>query len=993
VAVIIQDIVASIGAVTVSFSTTVSGASATSDIELLGVGGISFSTTVNAASATSNIISSITREFLTTAAVVSASSTADLIRDWEFSTAISGASATTDSQLKVPALYATDFSEYTEDAHPADWTERWHTTDAETIVNYSATFNFGDAALDIDHSADGRYFLSWDDLDGSEDIELLSLNRWAGATSGAIQGLSVRGSGTSTTEQAYTAYFADADNEVRLVKYNGDGSVTEINTFSMTLTNDPWYWLRLRVEGTSLKVKAWDYGEAEPEAWDLEETDSDISGGGWAGVVTYKSDWEYVDWFSVGIDGPSASYPVYFSTSVTGVSATSDITLSIPALDFDTTVTGVSSTSAIDFNKGITFSATVSAASLTSDVALSVALEFLATIAAISTTSDVVLLTETGIDDLQLLWPAIYAETSTSSIQLTLPGEVLFSTTIAASSATSPVTLDSNREFSATVSAASSTFSIVLGVEKSLATAATGTSVSSDVVLAVLREVTSSASGASLTSTAGVAIARDVSASISAASATTSIVLNTGVLFSTTVAGLTATSAIDALIYRELLSYIYAESSVSQPVVSLFTEDPTDDEIIAQARNYRVVIPGAALSGSSDQIRILFRAHSKQDTVITASSFGERLGTTVDFSVTPIRLTFNDGGNGTTITGGTEQWSDWIDFEIDDTVDHLVHVFINENPHYYVTKDQAGPTYIRAGAVNDTMIADVDDGEYSSSSKHYHVVEIQARMTPDVEIVRELSTAVGSSSTVGNIRLGEYVLFGPNIAARSGTAFITLGVLRPLQTTVAGASTASEITLSVVSTIEFSTTIAAASATSNINLILGDMLLFSSVSAAASATSASLNIERPITSLVNCVSTTSESTLTLDFLLNSLISGTTITGNVALLVFSQLSALVAAHSAVSDILLQVFLRLAVAINATTQTSTILFAADVLPIVIDLRIFTETPEYTWITDTAALALQSATAAREYESETPVLTIENRTGTEVISLPYEVKPYPF
>ena len=112
-----------------------------------------------------------------------------------------------------------------------------------------------------------------------------------------------------------------------------------------------------------------------------------------------------------------------------------------------------------------------------------------------------------------------------------------------------------------------------------------------------------------------------------------------------------------------------------------------------------------------------------------------------------------------------------------------------------------------------------------------------------------------------------------------------------------------------------------------------------------------------------------------------------------MLILRSLSALVAGQSITSDIAFYTDTTLAATIDATTQTSPVSLVSDLLPLIIDLRIFIVTPEYTWISETAARAIASATAAREYESVTPVLTIENRTGTEIISLPYEVKPYPF
>lgn len=210
---------------------------------------------------------------------------------------------------EAPSYYSTCFAEYTTGAQPSDWTERWHTGDASATVELSGASVYGGRFLHIDHSAAGRYLLSWDDLDNSDDIEVLALQRWAASgVASAIMGVTARASGSDGSENGYIVYFEDDDNTVLLRKYIS-GAVTTINSFSHTLSDDEWYWIRFRVSGSSLKVKVWDEGTTEPASWDLEETDSSITGSGWAGVITYKSDWEYTDWFSAATNGGTAQLP------------------------------------------------------------------------------------------------------------------------------------------------------------------------------------------------------------------------------------------------------------------------------------------------------------------------------------------------------------------------------------------------------------------------------------------------------------------------------------------------------------------------------------------------------------------------------------------------------------------------------------------------------------------------------------------------------------
>jgi len=204
----------------------------------------------------------------------------------------------------------TDFSKYTAEVQPYNWTERWHTDVAAAVVHTESLMGMTSAALlDIDHSSAGRYLLSWDILDESEDIEVLTLNRWASAIiASGVMGAVVRGSGSDSTEKGYIGYFQDDTNTVYLKKYVA-GSATTLDSHAMTMGDDTWYWMRLRVEGTSVKLKTWEYGDPEPAAWGSEATDSDVEGGGWAGVLTLRSDWEYVDCFSAAYDGGTAPTP------------------------------------------------------------------------------------------------------------------------------------------------------------------------------------------------------------------------------------------------------------------------------------------------------------------------------------------------------------------------------------------------------------------------------------------------------------------------------------------------------------------------------------------------------------------------------------------------------------------------------------------------------------------------------------------------------------
>ena len=186
------------------------------------------------------------------------------------------------------ATYETDFSEYTDDVQPSDWTERWHTTvgtatvRAGTAVEHIMRFTQTSFSTSADHS----------------------------------YGISIRGSGDDTSETSYNCYVFESD-ELNIHKYVAGVSTTlliiqlGLNYF---VAGD-YYWMRFRVNGTDLKGKIWRDETDEPSDWTAETTDSGIAGVGWVGTRTFDSTPDAkIDFFSVSTGGDTV--PVPTDTSV-----------------------------------------------------------------------------------------------------------------------------------------------------------------------------------------------------------------------------------------------------------------------------------------------------------------------------------------------------------------------------------------------------------------------------------------------------------------------------------------------------------------------------------------------------------------------------------------------------------------------------------------------------------------------------------------------------
>jgi len=228
-------------------------------------------------------------------------------------------------------VWQTDFSEYTVDQAPSDWTESWTPSYGTAIVR-SAIKGYGGKRLRIDSPASaGRYGVGWNDPGTSlTDVEILTRIR---NVSGGEQGQRVILRAVTCTDE--TGYFVELDPvtpDYSIFKYvAGDAEIIATGT-AKTFLPDIYQWVRFRVVGTSLKMKFW-AGEPgdEPGTWDLEATDGSVIEPGWVGVGNYSGDTLYdVDWFSVAdaSGGGSAPFPISTKlvTSTTSTTTTSTTT-------------------------------------------------------------------------------------------------------------------------------------------------------------------------------------------------------------------------------------------------------------------------------------------------------------------------------------------------------------------------------------------------------------------------------------------------------------------------------------------------------------------------------------------------------------------------------------------------------------------------------------------------------------------------------------------
>lgn len=127
-------------------------------------------------------------------------------------------------------------------------------------------------------------------------------------------GALVRGSGAASAENGYLCYVNEATGQLAVAKVVA-GALTSLATAALTPpATEEDYYIRFRVNGTSLKARAWRYDAPEPAAWAIDTTDSAIAAAGYVGLffqcLTANNAGFHVPGFvSVGTNGESAPRP------------------------------------------------------------------------------------------------------------------------------------------------------------------------------------------------------------------------------------------------------------------------------------------------------------------------------------------------------------------------------------------------------------------------------------------------------------------------------------------------------------------------------------------------------------------------------------------------------------------------------------------------------------------------------------------------------------
>lgn len=212
-----------------------------------------------------------------------------------------------------------DFSGYdTGSVLPYNWTHRSNSATGG-IQAEAISGSVSGQELKITIASDGDRYVSFDPAGNTNnaDVEVLaSLYMVASdpADNTSHAGVFVRRTGANSAENAYYASFrtdGSFNRTIFSIRKHVAGSSSNVSADTgVTWDINTRYWVRLRAIGTSLKAKFWEDGSAEPSSWNVDTTDSDVTGSGYVGLFAYDQNGDPAfDYFSVAVGGGTAPGP------------------------------------------------------------------------------------------------------------------------------------------------------------------------------------------------------------------------------------------------------------------------------------------------------------------------------------------------------------------------------------------------------------------------------------------------------------------------------------------------------------------------------------------------------------------------------------------------------------------------------------------------------------------------------------------------------------
>lgn len=195
------------------------------------------------------------------------------------------------------AKYWTDFSEYTTGVAPSDWSEHG-SGGAGTVI--ASSLPAGYTGTKVLESTTLR--MKWDTVGVvSGDTHMIARFRRTSTPNTNATRLTIFGDETGGTNY----YFASpASTNLQIAKFVAGSSSTVGTPASFSWAANTWYYIELKITGTTLRARVWNEGDSVPD-WMITGTDTSLTTG-WVGIFDTLSGTAYTDWVGVGTNGDAA---------------------------------------------------------------------------------------------------------------------------------------------------------------------------------------------------------------------------------------------------------------------------------------------------------------------------------------------------------------------------------------------------------------------------------------------------------------------------------------------------------------------------------------------------------------------------------------------------------------------------------------------------------------------------------------------------------------
>lgn len=166
--------------------------------------------------------------------------------------------------------------------------------------------------LRADHSGAGKKLITWDELDNTDDIEVLAKMRASvdgGTSDMGLGSIILRGAGAVGSENAFTFVMLTSGCTIRRYSNGTDAQLQWGDGNPASVAVNQWFWMRAQAIGSALKLRGWLDGNAEPGVWHAETT-SALHASGFAGVGQGAGSGTFdCGFFSYGLNGAAAPDP------------------------------------------------------------------------------------------------------------------------------------------------------------------------------------------------------------------------------------------------------------------------------------------------------------------------------------------------------------------------------------------------------------------------------------------------------------------------------------------------------------------------------------------------------------------------------------------------------------------------------------------------------------------------------------------------------------